>query len=167
VFLSSLLLVGFTPVIALTTEIIVTSAPPERAGAASALSETAIELGGALGIAALGSLGTLIYRAKMAGVVAGLPPDVARAAGATLGGAADAVKFLSPEQAERRLRRATPSARFSGDSLLGAWGFSEAPSALRKAQAARAAHVGGRLRRKPRSAALARRHRRHYVARGL
>ncbi|AZG76701.1 MFS transporter [Methylocystis rosea] len=125
VFLSSLLLVGFTPVIALTTEIIVTSAPPERAGAASALSETAIELGGALGIAALGSLGTLIYRAKMAGVIAGLPADVARAAGATLGGAADAVKFLPPEQAERTLSAARDAfcAGFQAIALLSALGL--------------------------------------------
>ena len=124
VLLSSLLLVGFTPVIALTTEIIVTLAPPERAGAASALSETAIELGGALGIAALGSLGTLIYRAKMAHVVAGLPADVARAAGATLGGAADAVKFLPPGVAERTLSAARDAflRRFSSDRLVGRLG---------------------------------------------
>ena len=38
----------------------------ERAGAASALSETGAELGGALGIALLGSLGLAIYRAHLA-----------------------------------------------------------------------------------------------------
>lgn len=125
VLLSSLLLVGFTPVIALTTEIIVTSAPPERAGAASALSETANEFGGALGIGVLGSLGTLIYRAKMAGVVAGLPAEVAKAAGATLGGAADAVKFLPAEQAERTLSAARDAfcAGFQATAVLGALGL--------------------------------------------
>ncbi|WP_428383674.1 MFS transporter [Methylocystis sp.] len=125
VLLSSLLLVGFTPVIALTTEMIVTSAPPERAGAASALSETAIELGGALGIGVLGSLGTLIYRAKMAGVVAGLPAEVARAAGTTLGGAADAVRVLPPEQAERTLSAARDAfcAGFQASAVLGALGL--------------------------------------------
>jgi DHA2 family multidrug resistance protein-like MFS transporter len=89
------------------------------------LSETAIELGGALGIAALGSLGTLIYRAKMAHVVAGLPADVARAAGATLGGAADAVKFLPPEQAERALSAARDAfcAGFQAIALLSALGL--------------------------------------------
>ncbi|MGJ0503915.1 MAG: MFS transporter [Methylocystis sp.] len=125
VLLSSLLLVGFTPVIALTTEIIVTSAPPERAGAASALSETAIELGGALGIGVLGSLGALIYRAKMAGVVAGLPAEVARAAGATLGGAADAVRFLPADQAERMLAAARDAfcAGLQATALIGAAGL--------------------------------------------
>lgn len=143
VLLSSLLLVGFTPVIALTTEIIVTSAPPERAGAAAALSETANELGGALGIGVLGSLGTLIYRSKMAGVIAALPPDLARVAGATLGGAADAVKSLPADQAERTLSAARDAfcLGFQASAWLGALGLfgaalatkialKEAPSAL-------------------------------------
>jgi DHA2 family multidrug resistance protein-like MFS transporter len=64
--------VGFTPVIALTTGYIVGAAPPEKAGVASALSETSSELGGALGIALLGSLATFVYRNRMAGVE--LPP---------------------------------------------------------------------------------------------
>jgi MFS transporter, DHA2 family, multidrug resistance protein len=92
--------VGFTPVITLTTEIIVTSAPPERAGAASALSETANELGGALGVAMLGSLGAFIYRSKITGAaLANLPVDAAREAGATLGGAVDAATKLPSERA--------------------------------------------------------------------
>ena len=63
--------IGFTPVIALTTAFIVGAVPPEKAGVASGLSETAAELGGALGIAALGSLATFIYRSRMAGVAVG------------------------------------------------------------------------------------------------
>src|SRR5918994_1238356 len=43
---------GMAPVFGLTTEMIVGSAPPEQAGAASGISETGSELGGALGIAA-------------------------------------------------------------------------------------------------------------------
>ena len=46
----------------LTTDLIVGAAPPERAGAASAISETGVEFGGALGIALLGSIGTAVYR---------------------------------------------------------------------------------------------------------
>ncbi len=57
---------GFTPVASLTTDLVVSSAPAERAGGAAALSETAFELGGALGIALLGSLGAAIFRARMA-----------------------------------------------------------------------------------------------------
>ena len=79
---------GFTPVVALTTELIVGSAPPERAGSAAAMSETSLEFGGALGIAVLGSIVTVVYRSEMAqSVPAGVPADVARVAAATLGGA--------------------------------------------------------------------------------
>ena len=61
--------VGFTPVIALTTGYVVGAVPPEKAGVAAAISETAVELGGALGIAVLGSFATFIYRARMAEAV--------------------------------------------------------------------------------------------------
>ncbi len=59
---------GFVPVILTTTGLIVGSAPPERAGSASAMSETSAELGGALGVAILGSLVTVVYRLMMSGV---------------------------------------------------------------------------------------------------
>lgn len=79
---------GFTPVITLTTGMIVGAAPPERTGAASAMSETAVELGGALGIAFLGSLGAALYRAGMQGItVPGVSTDGVAAMKSTLGGA--------------------------------------------------------------------------------
>lgn len=53
---------GMAPVFTVGNELIITTAPPERAGAASALAETSAELSGALGIAILGSLGMLAYR---------------------------------------------------------------------------------------------------------
>ena len=78
---------GFGITFTISTDLVVGSAPAERAGAASALTETAAELGGALGIAVLGSLGMAIYRSKVA---AALPADVspvaAKAAQDTLGG---------------------------------------------------------------------------------
>ena len=61
---------GIGAVATLATDVTVGAAPPERAGAASAISETGSELGGALGIAVLGSLLTAVYRA---GVPAGAP----------------------------------------------------------------------------------------------
>ena len=86
---------GLAPVFGLTTELIVGSAPPERAGAASAMSETAAELGGALGISILGSIGIAIYRGE---VGRSLPPEVpaavAVAARDTLGGAVGAAAGL-------------------------------------------------------------------------
>lgn len=93
---------GLSPVVTLSTDLIVGLAPPERAGAASALSETSAEFGGALGIAVLGSVGTAIYRGRVADAVpAGLPPDSAEAASATLAGALAAAKDLpAPAAAE-------------------------------------------------------------------
>jgi MFS transporter, DHA2 family, multidrug resistance protein len=86
---------GVAPVGTLATDIIVGSAPPERAGAASGISETSVELGGALGIAVLGSIGTAVYRSEVAGAVpADVPPDAASAARDTLGGAVAAAEEL-------------------------------------------------------------------------
>ncbi|HEU5099155.1 MAG TPA: MFS transporter [Roseiflexaceae bacterium] len=77
---------GFGLAFTISTDLVVGSAPAERAGAASALSETGAELGGALGIAVLGSLGMAVYRSHVA---AALPPGVssqlAEAAQDTLG----------------------------------------------------------------------------------
>ncbi|UUP16252.1 MFS transporter [Nitratireductor thuwali] len=79
---------GLAPVFTLTTDLIVGSAPPERAGAASAMSETSAELGGALGIAVLGSLVTAVYRSTMnADALPGVPGPLTEAARDTLGGA--------------------------------------------------------------------------------
>ncbi|RPJ42127.1 MAG: MFS transporter, partial [Chloroflexi bacterium] len=79
---------ALSPVFSLTTELIVGSAPPEKAGAASGISETGAELGGALGLAILGSIGTAIYRSQVASALpAGIPVGAADAALDTLGGA--------------------------------------------------------------------------------
>jgi DHA2 family multidrug resistance protein-like MFS transporter len=86
---------GLAPVFTIGNEMLITSAPPERAGAASALSETASELSGALGIAMLGSLGTLLYRHALASTMPnGVPPDAAADSMATLGGAVAAASGL-------------------------------------------------------------------------
>jgi len=93
---------GVSPVVILATDLIVGSAPVERAGAASAISETSSELGGALGIAVLGSIGIAVYRGMMAtGIPLGVPPDAAEVARATLGGAVSVAQQLpDPLRAE-------------------------------------------------------------------
>lgn len=58
---------GVGPVGVLGTDMVVGSAPTERAGSAAALSETAAEMGIALGVASLGSLGTAIFAARTDG----------------------------------------------------------------------------------------------------
>jgi DHA2 family multidrug resistance protein-like MFS transporter len=85
---SVIISLGLAPVLSLTTELIVGSAPPERAGAASGISETAVELGGALGISVLGSIGVALYRRGVtADLPAAVPADAAAIARDTLGGA--------------------------------------------------------------------------------
>ncbi|SDS91907.1 MFS transporter [Microlunatus soli] len=76
----------------LTADLILTSAPAEQAGAASGVSETAYELGGALGIALIGSVVTSVYRGFTA--PAGVPAAVADAARESLGGAVHAAAGL-------------------------------------------------------------------------
>ncbi|MFF3248639.1 MFS transporter [Streptomyces sp. NPDC002870] len=80
---------GLMPVLALGVDIVVGAAPPERTGAASAISETTQELGIALGIALLGSCATFVYRRGMDDVLlhSGERPEVVEAARSTLGGA--------------------------------------------------------------------------------
>ena len=92
----------------LTTDLIVGSAPPERAGAASAISETGAELGGALGIAILGSIGIAVYRAQMDDAIpAGVPAEEAEAARDTLGGAVAAADDLAEPLATQVLDAAS------------------------------------------------------------
>ncbi|HWI29977.1 MAG TPA: MFS transporter [Microbacterium sp.] len=74
-------------------ELILASAPPAKAGAASAVSETAYELGAVLGTTIIGGLLAAFYRANLA-LPAGLPADVADAARETLGGAVAASQGL-------------------------------------------------------------------------
>ena len=86
---------GLAPVDTLAADLTVGAAPPERAGAASALSETSAELGGALGIAVLGSVGAAVYRGQMTDAIpVGTPPQAAEAARDTLGGAVAAAGEL-------------------------------------------------------------------------
>jgi DHA2 family multidrug resistance protein-like MFS transporter len=92
---SVVLALGVAPVGTLATDIIVGSAPPERAGAASGISETSAELGGALGIAVLGSIGTAVYRSQVADAFPdGVPSEAAEATRDTLGGAVAAADQL-------------------------------------------------------------------------
>jgi DHA2 family multidrug resistance protein-like MFS transporter len=101
---------ALAPVVTLATELIVGSAPPEQAGAATGLSETSGELGGALGIAFLGSLGTVVYRTDLGrSVPAGVPAEAADAARDTLGGAVAASVELPPQLGAALLEAARAS----------------------------------------------------------
>ncbi|NBE49919.1 MFS transporter [Streptomyces boluensis] len=91
---------GIGPVMGLSVSLIVGSAPPEKAGAASALQQTSSDFGLAVGIAALGSLGTTVYRNGVADdIPADTPAAVADASRDTLARALDATESLPSELA--------------------------------------------------------------------
>jgi DHA2 family multidrug resistance protein-like MFS transporter len=80
VLAATLMVAGLAPTTTMGVNLIVGAAPPEQAGTVAGLGQAGNELGGALGIALLGTLGTAVYRGDMHGVAGG-------ASGDTLGGA--------------------------------------------------------------------------------
>ena len=104
---TSLIGLGAGMVGTLGTDIVVEAAPPKRAGAASAISETATELGGAIGIAILGSVGTAVYRDDLgASAPTALPSGSAHAAQDSLGQAVDAAHHVSTQLSDALLHAA-------------------------------------------------------------
>ncbi|MFE1904791.1 MFS transporter [Streptomyces gardneri] len=71
---------GLVSAMTLANELALGAAPPERAGSAAAVLESGQELGGALGMAVLGSIGAAVYTSAM-------PSSAPAAARETLGGA--------------------------------------------------------------------------------
>ncbi|CAM5496185.1 MFS transporter [Streptomyces fumanus] len=86
-----------------TADVILSSVPKEQAGAASAVSETAYELGAALGIALLGSVVTGVYRGFTG------PPGTPEAAHESLGGAVESAAHLPADTASALLDAARQS----------------------------------------------------------
>lgn len=87
---------GMVAVVSQVCDLALAAVPQRRAGAAASLLEAGQELGGALGMALLGSVGTAVYRHDLTGAVpAWLPPAGAEATQGTLGGA-DAVASRLP-----------------------------------------------------------------------
>lgn len=69
------------------TDSIMGSLPRGNAGVGSAMNDTTRQVGGALGVAILGSLLASSYRNTMEGALAGAPPQVANAAADSIGAA--------------------------------------------------------------------------------
>ena len=111
---------GLAPVFTLATDVIIGSAPPERAGAAASISETGSEFGGALGIALLGSIGTALYRGRLGPEgPPGVPDEAWETARDTLG-AALSVAERFPGDVGRELAALTRDAFASTLHLTGA-----------------------------------------------
>ncbi len=123
---NALMSLGFGFTSTLTVDLVVGAAPPERAGAASAIAETGAELGGALGLAVLGSLGMAVYRSQVtAAMPPGIPPEVVHAVQETLGGAVAAASHL-PDPLGSALLGTARLAFAHGlqlNALIGVFGF--------------------------------------------
>lgn len=96
---------GLVAAMTLANELALGAAPPERAGSAAAVLESGQELGGALGMAILGSIGAAVYSRDMAHH---LPNDLpqAEAIRETLGGATAAAAHLPAGTSETVLTAA-------------------------------------------------------------
>ncbi|MEW2810023.1 MFS transporter [Streptomyces massasporeus] len=97
---------GIVTVMSQVADLALSSAPVEKAGAASSLLETGTEFGGALSMAFLGSIGTAVYRHE-------IPDSAPAAARETLGGAL-AVADRLPGRAGDALATAAREAFTSG-----------------------------------------------------
>jgi MFS transporter, DHA2 family, multidrug resistance protein len=96
--------VGLGLAFTVASDVILASVPKERVGAAAAVSETAYELGMALGIATLGSIVTGVYRGF--DVPSGTPYSVASSARDSLAGAVDTAATMPPDKAVALLEAA-------------------------------------------------------------
>jgi EmrB/QacA subfamily drug resistance transporter len=79
------------------TTAIVASLPRSKQGVASAVNDVSRELGGALGIAVLGSLMNSVYRSEMADSTGGLPTGAAEQARGSLAAAQQIGEHLGPQ----------------------------------------------------------------------
>ncbi|MEE1806023.1 MFS transporter [Streptomyces sp. BE133] len=101
---------GITLVLTVSSDMIIATAPPEKAGTVSGLSQIATEFGGALGISVLGSVGTTVYRADLKdSAPQGLETSALDSARDTLGGALDTAGRL-PDELGRALAAASREA---------------------------------------------------------
>ena len=104
----------------LVNNVILGTAPPERAGSAAALSETCGEFGIALGVATLGTLGTVVYRGRFSDAVASdLPGEAVAAAREGIAGAVRTAVTLPADLATDLLAVAR-DAFASGVAVVGA-----------------------------------------------
>ncbi|MDH6114721.1 DHA2 family multidrug resistance protein-like MFS transporter [Kitasatospora sp. MAP12-15] len=92
----------------LSADLVLTAAPEQKSGAASAVSETAYELGTALGIALFGSVLTAVYAGGIP-MDAGVAPQLATQARESLGGAAEVAAALPAGVGEGLLQQARDS----------------------------------------------------------
>jgi DHA2 family multidrug resistance protein-like MFS transporter len=100
-----LLSLGIGAAETISNDVIISRVPADTAGAASAISETAYEIGAVLGTAVLGGILTASYSARVV-LPAGLSPADATSAAETLGGATAVASHLPQPRATELLTSA-------------------------------------------------------------
>jgi EmrB/QacA subfamily drug resistance transporter len=95
------------------TAAIMSSVPPRRAGAGSAMNDATRELGAALGIAVMGSIASSQYSSQLAGLTSGLPEAARHAAESSISGAIQVASQL-PGAAGEALKVGAESAFVDG-----------------------------------------------------
>jgi DHA2 family multidrug resistance protein-like MFS transporter len=111
---AGLLAAGLVAVMTLVNDVILGTVSVEHAGTASALTETSSELGGALGIALLGSIGAAVYRHAIApSLPVRLPSAAASTTHESLAGALTVAQRL-PQAAGEQLGHAARQAFVDG-----------------------------------------------------
>lgn len=114
----ALLNIGVGAIATVSNDVILSAAPPTKAGAASAISETAYEVGVVLGTAVLGGLLTAYYRGALQ-LPAFLTPLQERLASETLAGAHTVAAMLTGDQASELMNIAGNA--FEGGVGLMSW----------------------------------------------
>ncbi len=118
---NALLAIGTAPCATIAADLVVSAAPPERAGSASALNETSSEFGGALGIALLGSLATFLYRSALgASLPPGLPDQTREIALRGIGAASSLASTLPDQTSLLLAARTAYTSAISVSFLTGA-----------------------------------------------
>jgi hypothetical protein len=94
------LALGMANVKAPGTGAVMAAVPQAKAGIGSAMNDLVRQLGGALGVAVIGSAINTVYRDRMADAVAGLPGPAAEAAGDSVGAAVAIARQLGGQAGE-------------------------------------------------------------------
>lgn len=114
----ALLNIGVGAIATVSNDVILSAAPPAKAGAASAISETAYEVGVVLGTTLLGGLVTAHYRADLQ-LPAFLSDAQTMLASETLAGAHHVATGLAGDQAQQLMQQA--GSAFEGGIALVSW----------------------------------------------
>jgi EmrB/QacA subfamily drug resistance transporter len=90
---------GMANVVPPSTESIMSSLPPQRAGVGSAVSNTIRQVGGALGVAILGAVLSAVYRSEIGDSLSALPAAARSAAGESISGTYGVAEHAGPAAA--------------------------------------------------------------------